>query len=285
MTQATPDTLLKALKRALRPLVRLALAKGVGFPQLAELMKELYVDVAARDFPVPGKAQTDSRLSLLTGIHRKDIKRLRELPADDERLPETIGLGMRLVNAWNSAPFADAEGQPRPLARLASRGGELSFDALVASVSKDIRARAVLDEWVRLGVVTVDPEQNVILASDAFVPHQGFAEKAFYFGHNLHDHVAAAASNLAGDGPPFLERSVHYATVPADLVTALGKDAEAGGMRLLKALNRKVQQSPAADAGTPMQRFTFGVYFYAEPSANSAPAGDDAPRPQGTPND
>lgn len=265
MPQAIPDTLLKALKRALRPFVRLALAKGVGFPQLAELLKELYVDVAARDFPVPGKAQTDSRLSLLTGIHRKDIKRLRALPPDDERLPESVGLGMRLVNAWHAAPFADEDGQPRPLPRLASRGGEVSFEALVASVSKDIRARAVLDEWQRLGVVAIDDAQRVVLASDAFVPHQGYAEKAFYFGHNLHDHAAAAASNLLGDHAPFLERSVHYTTAPAELVATLGKDAEAGGMRLLKALNRKVQQTPAGAAGELRQRFTCGVYFYAEP--------------------
>ena len=266
MTQATPDPLIKALKRALRPLVRLALAKGVGFPQLAELLKELYADVAAHDFPVPGKAQTDSRLSLLTGIHRKDIKRLRALPTDDERLPESVGLGMRLVTAWSTTPFADAEGQPKPLARLASRGGELSFDALVASVSKDIRARAVLDEWLRLGVVTIDNAQQVVLASDAFVPHQGFAEKAFYFGHNLHDHMAAAASNLVGEGAPFIERSVHYATVSADVVDALQKDAEAGGMRLLKALNRKVQQSTPSNEDAPRARFTFGIYFYSEPA-------------------
>lgn len=274
MTEPIPDTLLKALKRALRPLVRLALAKGVGFPRLAELLRELYVDVAARDFPVPGKAQTDSRLSLLTGIHRKDIKRLRALPVDEERLPEAVGLGMRLVNAWHGAPFADADGQPLPLPRLASRGGELSFDALVGSVSKDIRARAVLDEWLRLGVVAIDDAQRVRLASDAFVPHQGFAEKAFYFGHNLHDHAAAAASNLIGDAPPWLERSVHYAAVPAGLVEVLRKDAEAGGMRLLKALNRKVLQPGATDSAAP-QRFTCGVYFYAEPAADpEAPRAD-----------
>ena len=280
MTQAIPDTLLKALKRALRPLVRLALAKGVGFPQLAELMKELYVDVAARDFPVPGKAQTDSRLSLLTGIHRKDIKRLRNLPADEERLPESVGLGMRLVNAWNNAPFADDEGQPKPLPRLASRGGDLSFEALVASVSKDIRARAVLDEWIRLGVVTVDADQNVILASDAFVPHQGFAEKAFYFGHNLHDHTAAAASNLIGEGAPFLERSVHYSKVPAEVAAAIAKDAESGGMRLLKSLNRKVQQSDSGATDAPRKRFTFGIYYYSEAAAAEpvavAPGGESA---------
>lgn len=271
MTEPIPDTLLKALKRALRPLVRLALAKGVGFPRLAELLRELYVDVAARDFPVPGKAQTDSRLSLLTGIHRKDIKRLRALPSDDERLPEAVSLGMRLVNAWHATPFADADGQPRPLPRLASQGGDLSFDGLVASVSKDIRARAVLDEWLRLGVVAVDDAQNVCLASDAFVPHQGFAEKAFYFGHNLHDHAAAAASNLTGDRPPFLERSVHYAAVPPALVEALRKDAESGGMRLLKTLNRKVLQADATDADPAAQRFTCGVYFYAEPAAEPLP--------------
>jgi hypothetical protein len=244
------------------------LAKGIAYPQLAELLKGLYVEIAERDFPVAGKAQTDSRISLLTGIHRKDVKRLRALPLDEEPMPETISFGMRLVNAWHKPPFADEQGMPKALPRLASEGGELSFESLVASQSKDIRARAVLDEWARLGVVSIDERGAVVLAADAFVPRQGFAEKAFFFGHNLHDHAAAAASNLLGEQAPFLERSVHYEQVPATLVDSLARDAENSGMRLLKALNRKAQEQPDTQgAAEPVRRFTCGIYFYAEDTA------------------
>jgi hypothetical protein len=229
-----------------------------------------------RDFPVAGKEQTDSRVSLLTGIHRKDVKRLRALPADEERVPETVSLGMRLINAWQQPPFADPDGAPKRLPRLARQGGELSFETLVSSVSKDIRARSVLDEWTRLGIARVDDEDGVRLMTDAFVPHQGFAEKAFYFGHNLHDHAAAAASNLLGERAPFLERSVHYTRLPAAVVAALAEDAEGSGMRLLKSINRKAQAaaSPAED-DPAAQRFTFGIYFYAEPAPLTPP--EDTP--------
>lgn len=261
------DLLLKAVRQVLRPLVRLLLARSIAYPQLIELLKGLYVELAVRDFPVAGKEQTDSRISLLTGIHRKDIKRLRGLPPDDERPPETVSLGMRLINAWQAPPFADQDGQPKRLPRLASQGREASFEGLVSSVSTDIRARPVLDEWVRLGIARVDEDDTVSLLSDAFVPHQGFEEKAFYFGHNLHDHAAAAASNLLGERTPMLERSVHYARLPASVVEALANDAKSGGMRLLKSMNRKAQTAgPPGSTGEPEQRFTFGVYFYAEPA-------------------
>ncbi|MBV5344757.1 MAG: hypothetical protein JZU63_04105, partial [Rhodoferax sp.] len=74
--------------------------------------------------------------------------------------------------------------------------GEASFDRLVASESTDIRARAVLDEWLRLGIVELDADDNVRLISDAFVPKKGFEEKAYFLGRNLHDHIAASVHNL-----------------------------------------------------------------------------------------
>ena len=279
-TASTSDTLLKVLRQALRPLVRLMLANGIAYPQLVELLKGLYVELAVRDFPVSGKEQTDSRISLLTGIYRKDVKRLRAMPRDDERPPDTVSFGMRLINAWELPPYSDETGMPLRLPRLARRGGELSFEALVASVSKDIRSRAVLDEWVRLGIASLNQSDEVTLMTEAFVPNQGFAEKAFYFGHNLHDHAAAAASNLLGERAPFLERSVQHSRLPASVVHALALEAENGGMRLLKSLNRKAQtagldaQANIVDSDT-QQRFTFGIYFYAEDS--TAPLLPDVP--------
>ena len=71
------SALSEAVRALLRPLVRLLISKGVGLPAFMELVKDAYVDVAVNEFPVGEKKQTDSRISLLTGVHRKDVKRLR----------------------------------------------------------------------------------------------------------------------------------------------------------------------------------------------------------------
>lgn len=267
---APPQALVRALRRVLRPLVRLMLARGVTFPFLAELLKGLLVEVAEREFALEGRPQTASRLSLLSGVHRKDVRRLRRgAAAQAETMPAAISLGAQLVAAWlTTARLCDRRGRPRPLARAASAGGEASFEALVARVSKDIRARSVLDEWLRLGIAHLDERDRVCLNAEAFVPARGFEEKAFYFGQNCHDHAATAVSNLLASGPPRLDRSVHYDALAAASAAELEKLATRAGMAALKAINRRAMRLERGDARRPgpRHRINFGVYFYAEPA-------------------
>ena len=274
-----PSALVAALRRLLQPLVRLLTAQGITYPMLADLLKQVYVDVAVRDFRLESEAPTDSRVTLLTGVHRKDVKRLRT-PGEPqpEAMPEMVALGSQLAAVWTTRrDLRDRKGQPRPLPRLASQGGARSFEGLVASISKDIRARPLLDEWLRLGVVKIDEQDRVVLRSAAFVPSRGFDEKAFYFGHNLHDHVAAAAHNMEAKGPPFLERSVHYEGLKGDSVAKLAALAEKDGMQAVQAVYAEATDCDARDrkAEGPKQRITFGIYFYSEPVSPKPPKKDD----------
>ena len=292
-----PPALVNALRQALRPLLRVMLAHGITLPYLTELIKSLLVEVAERDFRLDDKPVTDSRVSLLTGVHRKDVNRLRrgnDAAADElGRAPPVVSLGAQLVAQWLGNPqFLDAESQPLPLPRNVSEGGPQSFEALVTSINSDIRSRVVLDEWLRLGVVHIDEQRRVCLNTQAFVPARGFDEKAFYFGHNLHDHAAAAAHNLLGQEPPFLERSLHFDGLSADAVAELAAQSKKLGMQALVAVNkaavaresresrealelREAVKSGAENADTPadaasaapLQRMTFGIYFYSGPAA------------------
>jgi hypothetical protein len=269
-----PTSLLKALRHVMRPLVRLMLRKGVTYLVFADLLKEVFVDVADREFRLDDKAPTDSRISLLTGVHRKDVRRLRNTsdPAAST-LTENITFGAQLVNAWTSAPFCNDAGQPLPLPRLASVGGDRSFDALVAKVSTDIRARVVLDEWLRLGVVRLDEQEHVHLEAQAFVPQKGFDEKAAYLGHNLHDHACAAVHNLSSEGPAFFERSVHYDALAPKSVEALREAVASEGMQALLSFNRQASELEFHDLPSlePRQRITVGLYFYTEAADPNSP--------------
>ena len=271
-----PPALVRALRRLLRPLVRLLLEYQITFPAFANLLKSVYVEEATRSFAIPGRPQTVSRLTLLTGIHRKDVRRLQEEPSGDEGAPTNVSLGAQLVLRWTSDPeYQTREGDPIALPRLARDGKDPSFESLVESVSKDIRPRAILDEWQRLGVATVDSDDRVRLVSNAFVPEHGFDEKAYYLGRNLHDHLAATAHNLMGDGDPMLERSVYYGRLrpeSAEILQALSTEV---GMEALQRINREARALQESDATHPdaSDRMTFGVYFYRE--AKSASTDED----------
>ncbi|MEQ1836852.1 MAG: DUF6502 family protein [Candidatus Nitrotoga sp.] len=268
---APPPALVRALLHALRPLIRLLLSYGVTYPYLANQLKTLYLNVATHEFQLPDKTQTASRLSLLTGLHRKDIKRLADnVVTTDNVAPAAISLGATLIARWSADPdYVDEQGQPLHLSRFATGSERVSFESLVTGVNKDIRPRPVLDEWLRLGIVQLDQNNRVRLNTAAFIPTQDLDEMAFYFGQNIHDHLAATAHNLLHDGPPFLERSVYYNNLTPESIAKLNELTRTLGTRALLAVNRQALELERLDQGKAEanQRMNFGIYFFSAPSA------------------
>jgi hypothetical protein len=264
-----PALLLKAARRLMRPLVRLMMQSGLTFPVLADTLRRLFVEIAVADLLIDAKARTDSRISLLTGVHRKEIRRLREMPVDPVDPPAIVTLVSQIVARWvGGVRFIDADGHPRPLPRIRGEGpgSAPSFDELVASVTSDIRPRAVLDDLLGHGVVFMDGEDRVRLNADAFIPRPGGEEQLFYFARNLHDHVAAAVANIStGETPPFLDRSVHYDRLTPAQVETLREFARTAAMRVLLEVNRRAQAmteaTPDIDPKHP-GRINFGVYVF-----------------------
>lgn len=265
------SALLSAIHRVLSPVVRVMLGHEITLPMAIELLKRVFVEVAERDFRLDKKGSTDSRISLITGVHRKDVKRLRKLPHVEADLPPKVSLSAQIVATWiTGREWIDDKGAPRPLPRLARRGNGASFEALVASISQDIRPRSVLDEWLRLGVVQINADDEVVLTSNAFVPRDGIEEKLAYYGHNLGDHAAAAADNVLGAPRPWFERSVHHVSLTEAQIEQLRQRAAELGMQLLTELHTMAEQ--AADDGEATKRFTCGVYFYSADNQDT-PAG------------
>lgn len=290
--------LLATTQRTLWPLVKLLLHRGIGYPLLAEALKSVFVGVAESEFPLQGKAETDSRISLLTGIHRRDVKRLRlerrnrrALPVEPlevrGRLPAEaeISLSARAIAIWTGLPgYLDERGAPLPLPRLASKGGEHSFDSLVRSLSKDTRPRALLDEWLRRGVVTTDEQDRVHLNLEMLAGARDLDQRAFHLGQNIHDHVAAIADDLTGERPAFLEQCVSHSRLTEESVAELAELARQESLRALQVVHRRALALEARDAGNPeaRARINLGVYFYAAEGRSSLPqTRDGSPRPDG----
>ena len=102
------QTVLAAILRMLKPIVRILLRHGISHAEFAELAKLAYVDVSEHEFGVEGRKQSVSRICVLTGLHRKDVNRIREkLSADDVEI-EQLGRSARVISGWRAdAEFCD----------------------------------------------------------------------------------------------------------------------------------------------------------------------------------
>jgi hypothetical protein len=275
-----PAMAAEAIALVLQPLARLMIDHGLQLPSLVELLKKSLVDEAVGAYGLASKGSSDTRISLLTGVHRKDVKRLRETPAAVASGPPMVPVAASVVARWISEPrFLNADQTARPLARTLRRSnpGEPDFTTLVAEVSSDVGARAVLDELERLGVVDLREDGYVTLKTNAFVPHQGLRESFHFLAANVSDHLATAAYNLAPDrrGSAMLEQSAFSQDLSAEQAEQLQQLAR----RLwASALQQFLQTATVAkqrsqDAPGPKRRVRFGVYFHAsdEPGSCSGP--------------
>jgi hypothetical protein len=273
---ATPAgvAVLKQTAYILQPIVQLLLQHGVTYPQLADALKGVFVEAAQRNEAHQPGRMTDSEVAVRTGIHRKDVKRLRSEVVE----PSATGsedarhsLTSAVVTRWLTEPsYCDEVGQPRALHR--SGESPYSFDALVKSVSKDVHPRTVLNELERLNLVSTAVD-SVQLKVDAFVPDSDFAQMLEYMGANLHDHASAAVQNMMGTGPRFLEQSIFSDAVHTIAVNELAGLARHEWTHMLKRVVPEVarhepeQQHKISEAGAVPKdkaRIRLGMYFYAE---------------------
>src|SRR6266852_9748922 len=268
------QALAAALERVLRPLFRIVLRNHMSFKAFLDIAKHAYVEVAATEFRIPGKKQSTSRIALLSGLTRKEVQRLLDVPAasdKDNEAGERYNRAARVVSGWvRDADFSDADGNPKVLA-LQEGGPEdrASFAELARRFSGDIPFRAVLDELLRVGVVEKLDDGNIRLKTRAYIPESGDADKLNILGTDVADLVDTIDHNLQhGGADPFFQRKVMYDNVPVEALQEFrrlsGTQAQALLERLDKWLSQHDRDSHPGTNGTGRVRTGIGIYYFEE---------------------
>lgn len=258
----------QAVRRLMRPLVRALIAQGVTAPALYRIVKQTYVQVAAEE--LRGEA-TDSRVSVMTGVHRRDVKEFRASAGDEDTgVGRKVSLLATVIGRWMSGDiYKDNDGVPLALPRTAVEGP--SFDGLVQSVSRDVRARTILDELSRQGIVR-EKDGVIYLTQDGLYGAADIEQKLHFFAHNLGDHMQASVDNLMSDASPHFERAVFYNYLTPESVAEIEGEARRIGMQALQQINAlaaaRQAEEKARDSAT--YRFRFGQFFYAEEETGDA---------------
>lgn len=267
MSTDTEKALSAAVLRLLRPLVRILLRNGFTYGAFADLAKWVFVDVASREFGVSGRKQTVSRVSVITGLNRKEVKRVQEIDApDDAAAARQYNRAARVVGGWTSDPrFLDEDGAPAVLAFEADEGR--SFSALVRAHSGDMTPRAVFDELLRVGAVEQDEDGAVRLVTRAYVPRTSDVDKLHILGSDVALLLSTIDHNLQhGGSAPLFQRKVAYDNLPQEALPQLHELAGEKGQRLLEELNRYLARhdrdaNPEAQ-GTGRKQAGVGIFYF-----------------------
>jgi hypothetical protein len=264
------DILLRAAARLLAPLARLLVKNGVTYTMFAQAMKRVFLGAAEHELRDGGKRITDSALSLLSGVHRKDV---RVLTSPEPPRRRTVTIASQVAMAWATQPeYLDASGDPLPLPMRAADPQAPSFERLAQGVSKDFHARSVLDELVRLGVAEERDGLSRMVRGGGFLPVGDLEELAQQLSANVGDHLAASSANFVaahgGATPPFLEYALWADELSAESIAELQQLAKAQWLAAMKVVRNRAEALGEVDrqavAPEAQHRIRVGIYAYHE---------------------
>lgn len=274
-----PDTnsfnqiITNAAAKILRPLVRVMLRNGIPFDAFVDIAKKVYVELGMREFGIDGKKQTVSRVSILTGLSRKEVQRVVALPAPEEgaHSVENYHRAARVIAGWvRDKEFTDAHGEPNMLSMDSDAG---SFSELVKRYSGDIPVRAMFDELLRVGAVERRECGRIRLLVRAYIPQTGDKDKINMLGTDVADLIQTIDHNLQHTMPAtLLQRKVMYDNIPPEMMLLIRARSTAEGQHFLEDVDRWLSQydrdvNPRINTdsnGTERVRAGIGIYYFEE---------------------
>jgi hypothetical protein len=274
---ADQQALLAVLAQLLQPLARLCLAKGMAIQTAEEVLRRAYVNAALHATGEPDNPRLTSRLSTMTGLTRREVDRLRAMTTPTQ--PTTRSVATEVLTYWaTQSDYVNKKGKPL---RLARTGDAPSFEALAASVTKDVHPKSILADMVRLGLV-IHHEKNdtVALSKDMFVPQGDWPQLVGFMGTNVGDHLQASVDNVLGDGREHFEQALladelsHASLQSAKaLITAQWRE-------LLTQLGPQLQALMDQDRALGRERtqqLRIGLYTYMRAMQDAQPGPDHQP--------
>jgi hypothetical protein len=261
---------LAACRCVLRPLVRMLLKHGVMHKEFVELSKEIYVDVARREYGIRGRPTNVSRVVLLTGLGRKEATRLRnqleqEGPADaqpaDQGKQNRIA---RVLSGWHQDPdYLDHAGKPRV---LPLEGPAPSYQDLVKRYGGDVPGVTILRELKRTGAIRVDERDTVEALRRNYRLDIAEPEALTRAGSVLADIGQTVTHNLYRDDKEAsrFEARATNTNIPAAAMPAYREFIYREGQVFLETVDEWLTRHELADADTkktPVQRVGIGMYW------------------------
>lgn len=268
MRSSKHDIVSAAVARILKPLIRILLRSGFSYGTFADIAKRQYVEVALKEFPLEGRKQSVSRVSVITGLTRKEVSRILGLDqAEVDQTSERYNRAARVVAGWRrDTDFLDREGNPMELSISETAN---SFQELVRRYSGDAPYRAVLDELDADGSVERLEDNRLKLVQRAYLPKADESMKLHILGVDTAFLIDTIDHNLKmkHESPRF-QRKVLYDNLPTEALPEFRRLSSKTAQELLEKLDKWLSGhdrdvNPKA-GGTGRNTAGVGIYYFEE---------------------
>jgi len=276
MTSTSGKQLLYALRRVLRPVVRILIRAGIRFDEFAELARGVYVESALRDGLDHASSLTRARVSVVTGLTRQQVNYYID---NDGALPSAsptlAGVLVEVLQKWHTDPqYVGPYGIPLELEFEVSSGR--SFRGLVAMVDTTASPGIVLEELLRVGSVTYSGEKHFRAVSRYFMmPEPMSPQQVEYFGNTLTRLAQTLEFNMSPrNSEKRLERFVVADRgLPAEVLPQFASYARDRTSEFLLDLDNWLTPYSTSEETDSSPRIATGVnvFLYADPPADETP--------------
>lgn len=261
----------KAVIQMMRPIVKLLVRQNIPFASFMKIVKHLYVYTASEELTLPGKKLSHSRISIVTGIPRKDIKELLQFePATDQSVSYQHNRAARVITGWVKDPEYQHPDTHEPLQiPIESDQQQPSLQNLVAKYSGGVPVRAILDELLRIKAVENKGDHQLKLLTYGYTPGRDEIEKLKVISEEVSTFLKTIQHNI--DAPfedSFLQLSARCDNLPAEIMEELRKTATLKGRDFLQEMAQWMSQYDRDQNdkvfGTGKKRGIVGVYYFEE---------------------
>lgn len=271
------EKLTKSIFLLLRPLVSLLNNNGVAFGDFSKLAKQAYIIETEKELLRAGEKPTTSKIAIITGLTRKDVAALRTETFPKFEKNSQKNRSIRVISGWISdKEFCESEGSANV---LPLRGESGSFEILVKRYSGDITAPSMLDELLRIKVVTQDENKNITLLKAAYISSDDDNAKYENLGEDVNLLISTIKHNISNKNqPPRFQRKVSYDKIPWEYVEEFRAIANQYSQALLVKLNgwlakHDVDREPNLD-NKNLHKIGVGLYYFEEKQNNDVEEDD-----------
>lgn len=253
----------------MQPVAKLLIRYGITYQEFDEIARLAFVESVEKDYQLRDKKMTDSRVALLTGLTRREVKRVRDMIVDGEipEIGEHYHRASRVLSGWfDDELYCGPDGETVAL----PMEGDISFTSLVKAYGKDVPATVVLEELQRVGAIVIDDATQLINATTrAYISDsEDDIAGVRLFGTAMHDLANTIQFNLDAKriGSRRLQRSVLNTQLDPDMLNKFQELAAERGAEFLVELDSWLSKHELAEhevsANAKAKRTGVGLFFF-----------------------
>jgi hypothetical protein len=198
MQEQLQKKVLNGFQLVLRPIVKMLLRYGIGYNEFAETVKMAFVDVGSSDFGIRGRPTNISRVAVMTGLTRKEVRRLRSRieNGDDAPTVRTTPITEVLTRWHSEIEFLNDHGKPAVLSYSES---DNSFSELVKRFGGDVPPGAMRTEMKRMGLLDERDDGSLEVKTRFYISRAGVDTVLTSLVHGVYPLLATVARNTEPD--------------------------------------------------------------------------------------